>query len=104
MPQFLSRPLQRAAGGMRLSLVVFGVIALDHAYLQHSDKETQQRALSEQLDIPVGMQLQLPFLQLQDACSCIYSLRRKRDTAACGDEFGISVGGVLFRTESSWIW
>ncbi|RLL98745.1 hypothetical protein CFD26_107565 [Aspergillus turcosus] len=65
IPRFISRPLQRVAGGIRLSLVVFGVIALDHAYLQRSDKETQQRALREQFDVPGGML----FLYVRDSCA-----------------------------------
>ncbi|RHZ49182.1 TatD family hydrolase [Aspergillus thermomutatus] len=98
-------------------LVAFGEIRLDYAYLQRSDKETQQRAFRDQLDIAVGMQLPL-FLHVRDSCADVveiitsYLSRLPRgglvhSFAGTKDEMlqlvalglGISGNGVSFRTE-----
>jgi TatD DNase family protein len=48
-------------------LVAFGEIGLDYARLELADKETQQRAFRDQLDLAVEFQLPL-FLHARDAC------------------------------------
>ncbi|KAJ0416414.1 hypothetical protein BJY00DRAFT_326328 [Aspergillus carlsbadensis] len=57
----------------RSPLVAFGEIGLDYARLELADKETQQRAFREQLDLAVEFQLPL-FLHARDACADFISI------------------------------
>ncbi|KAJ5506893.1 TatD family [Penicillium expansum] len=80
-------------------LAAFGEIGLDYEYLDRADKETQQRAFREQLELAV--QFQLP-LFLHTAAWWVGAF-------FCGDEgemlqlvelgLEISVNGVSFRTD-----
>jgi TatD DNase family protein len=54
-------------------LVAFGEIGLDYARLELADKETQQHAFRDQLDLAVEFQLPL-FLHARDACEDFISI------------------------------
>ncbi|KAF7586600.1 hypothetical protein BBP40_008627 [Aspergillus hancockii] len=98
-------------------LVAFGEIGLDYEYLDRADKETQQRAFRDQLDLAVAMQLPL-FLHVCESCADFISIIQPylsklprgglvHSFAGSKDEmlqlvdlgFDISVNGVCFRTE-----
>lgn len=98
-------------------LVAFGEIGLDYEYLNRADKETQQRAFREQLDIAVELQLPV-FLHVRESCSDFIAIIKPylpqlprgglvHSFAGSKDEmlrlvdlgFEISVNGVSFRTE-----
>lgn len=98
-------------------LVAFGEIGLDYDNLHRSDKDSQQRAFREQLEIAVEFQLPL-FLHVRAACEDFISIispfleRLKtpglvHSFAGTKDEmlqlvnlgFHISVNGVSFQTD-----
>ncbi|KAK6835539.1 hypothetical protein RU639_001753 [Aspergillus parasiticus] len=98
-------------------LVAFGEIGLDYEYLDRADKDIQQRAFRDQLDIAVEMQLPL-FLHVRESCADFISIIRPylsklprgglvHSFAGSKEEmlqlvelgFDISVNGVCFRTE-----
>ncbi|KAL4892009.1 hypothetical protein BDV59DRAFT_208712 [Aspergillus ambiguus] len=98
-------------------LVAFGEIGLDYEYLNRADKDTQQRAFREQLDLAVELQLPL-FLHVRDCCEDFISIIKPylpklprgglvHSFAGSKEEmlqlvalgFDISVNGVSFRTE-----
>ncbi|KAJ6148520.1 hypothetical protein N7497_010502 [Penicillium chrysogenum] len=80
-------------------LAAFGEIGLDYEYLDRADKETQQRAFREQLELAV--QFQLPLF--------LHTAAWRAGAFFCGDEgemlqlvelgLEISVNGVSFRTD-----
>ncbi|KAB8232631.1 TatD family hydrolase [Aspergillus alliaceus] len=97
-------------------LVAFGEVGLDYEYLDRADKETQQRAFRDQLDLAVEMQLPL-FLHVRESCADFISIIRPylsklprgglvHSFAGSKEEmlqlvdlgFDISVNGVCFRT------
>ncbi|KAL3487852.1 deoxyribonuclease TatD [Aspergillus germanicus] len=98
-------------------LVAFGEIGLDYARLELADKETQQRAFRDQLDLAVEFQLPL-FLHARDACEDFINILtpylRKLPRGGLVHSFAgtkaemlqlvalgldISVNGVCFRTD-----
>ncbi|UDD59996.1 hypothetical protein AFCA_007421 [Aspergillus flavus] len=80
-------------------LVAFGEIGLDYEYLDRADKEIQQRAFRDQLDMAVEMQLPL-FLHLPRG-GLVHSFAGSKEEMLQLVELGfdISVNGVCFRTE-----
>ncbi|XHG07659.1 hypothetical protein AWENTII_010794 [Aspergillus wentii] len=97
-------------------LVAFGEIGLDYEYLDRADKETQQRAFKDQLDLAVELQLPL-FLHVRESCEdfiaivtpYLSKLPRGLVHSFAGSKeemqqlvdlgFHISVNGVSFRTD-----
>lgn len=98
-------------------LVAFGEIGLDYDYLDRADKDTQQRAFRDQLELAVELQLPL-FLHARNACADFISILApylsKLPRGGLVHSFagtkaemlelvelglGISVNGVCFRTE-----
>jgi TatD DNase family protein len=97
-------------------LVAFGEIGLDYEYLDRADKETQQRAFRDQLDMAVEMQLPL-FLHVRESCADFIAIIQPylpkfprgglvHSFAGSKEEmlqlvdlgFDISINGVCFRT------
>lgn len=100
-----------------MCLAASGEIGLDYEYLDRADKQTQQRAFRDQLDLALQVQLPL-FLHVRSFCSDFieiikpYLLRLPcgvlvHSFAGSRNEMlqlvdlglGISVKGVCFRTE-----
>ncbi|RDW63599.1 hypothetical protein BP6252_11144 [Coleophoma cylindrospora] len=99
------------------SLVAFGEIGLDYDYLDRADKETQQRAFRDQLELAVQLQLPLflharnstgdlisilkPFLPRLPRGGLVHSFAGNKDEMLQLVELGldISVNGVCFRTD-----
>ncbi|KAL2842403.1 hypothetical protein BJY01DRAFT_236001 [Aspergillus pseudoustus] len=101
----------------RSPLVAFGEIGLDYARLELAEKQTQQRAFREQLELAVEFQLPL-FLHARDACAdfieiltpylprlprggLVHSFAGTKDEMLQLVDLGldISVNGVCFRTD-----
>ncbi|OJI79322.1 hypothetical protein ASPTUDRAFT_132185 [Aspergillus tubingensis CBS 134.48] len=99
------------------SVVAFGEIGLDYEYLDRADKETQQRAFRDQLNLAVDMQLPL-FLHVRDSCADFidiispymsrfprgglvhsFSGSRAEMEQLVGLGLHISVNGISFRTD-----
>jgi TatD DNase family protein len=99
------------------TLVAFGEIGLDYDYLDRADKETQQRAFRDQLNIAVQMQLPL-FLHVRSSCDdfismikpylaklprggLVHSFAGTKDEMLQLVELGldISINGVCFRAD-----
>ncbi|KAJ5366223.1 TatD family [Penicillium brevicompactum] len=98
-------------------LAAFGEIGLDYEYLERADKETQQRAFREQLELAVHFQLPLflhvrestddfisiiePYLPRLPRGGLVHSFAGTKDEMLrlVGLGFEISVNGVSFRTE-----
>ena len=108
-------------GGVQIgngrTLVAFGEIGLDYFYLERADKETQQKAFQDQLELATRFDLPL-FLHVRDAVEDFISIitpylgrMRQRGVvhsfAGTKSEmlrlidlgFDISLNGVSFRTE-----
>ncbi|KAL5357122.1 hypothetical protein BJX96DRAFT_162871 [Aspergillus floccosus] len=98
-------------------LVAFGEIGLDYEYLDRADKDTQQRAFRDQLELAVELQLPL-FLHVRSSCEdfisiiepylsrlprggLVHSFAGSRTEMLRLVELGfdISVNGVSFRSE-----
>ncbi|PLB41483.1 TatD family hydrolase [Aspergillus candidus] len=105
------------AEGPSSPLVAFGEIGLDYDYLNRADKDTQQRAFRDQLDLAVELQLPL-FLHVRESCADFVDIitpylprlprgglvhsfagtaEEMRQLVDLGLE--ISVNGVCFRTD-----
>lgn len=98
-------------------LAAFGEIGLDYEYLERADKETQQRAFREQLELAVHFQLPLflhvresaadfiaiikPFLPRLPRGGLVHSFAGTKGEMAQLVDLGleISVNGVSFRTD-----
>lgn len=98
-------------------LAAFGEIGLDYEYLERADKETQQRAFREQLELAVHFQLPVflhvrestedfisiiePYLPRLPRGGLVHSFAGTKDEMLrlVGLGFEISVNGVSFRTD-----
>jgi TatD DNase family protein len=98
-------------------LAAFGEIGLDYEYLERADKETQQRAFREQLELAVHFQLPLflhvresaedfisiikPFLLQLPRGGLVHSFAGTKEEMLQLVELGleISVNGISFRTD-----
>ncbi|GLI80808.1 hypothetical protein PoHVEF18_009165 [Penicillium ochrochloron] len=98
-------------------LAAFGEIGLDYVYLDRADKETQQRAFRDQLELAIRIQLPLflhvrestedfisiikPYLSQLPRRGLVHSFAGSRDEMLKLVELGldISVNGISFRTE-----
>lgn len=98
-------------------LAAFGEIGLDYEYLERADKETQQRAFREQLELAVHFQLPVflhvrestedfisiiePYLPRLPRGGLVHSFAGTKDEMLrlVGLGFEISVNGISFRTD-----
>lgn len=98
-------------------LAAFGEIGLDYVYLDRADKETQQRAFRDQLELATKFQLPLflhvrestedfisiikPYLSKLPRRGLVHSFAGSKDEMLQLVELGldISVNGISFRTE-----
>ncbi|KAJ6183834.1 hypothetical protein N7519_005135 [Penicillium mononematosum] len=78
-------------------LAAFGEIGLDYEYLDRADKETQQRAFREQLELAVQFQLPL-FLHVRESAEDFISIIKPFLPRLPRGGL-ISVNGVSFRTD-----
>ncbi|KAL3469529.1 hypothetical protein BJX99DRAFT_241115 [Aspergillus californicus] len=112
---------ERSKSSYGAPLVAFGEIGLDYEYLERADKETQQRAFVDQLEIAMEMPTQLPlFLHVRSSCADFIEIIKPflprlpqgklglvHSFAGSRSEmeqlislgFEISVNGVSFRTD-----